>query len=185
MQTVNFQEIIDGCVKKQVKSQEQFYKLFYPEMIKICFRYASDADGAASIYNNAMLRVFNNIEGYREEGKLKGWVKTIVTNCAIDFCKKKNIFKSSLHQNYSNEIVIEPEVFNNISAKEVRGVINSLPKATAIVFQLFVYEGLTHKQIAEQLNISEGTSKWHVSEAKMKLKNKFETPYKIKANAAG
>ena len=185
MQTVNYIEIIEGCVKKQIKSQEQLYRLLYPDMIKVCFRYATDADGAASIYNNAMLKVFNNIEKYKEDGKLKSWVKTIVTNCCIDFCKQKNIFKSSIEQSDYTDVVIEPEVFNNISGKEVKAVIYSLPKATAIVFQLFVYEGLTHKQIAEQLSISEGTSKWHVSEAKTKLKNKFVNPYKINIHAAG
>ena len=185
MQTVNFQEIIEGCIKKQVKSQEQLYKLLYPTMIKICLRYAPDADGAASIYNNAMLRVFNSIEKYEEEGKLQSWVKVIVTNCCIDYCKQKNSFKNIEQFNFANEVSIEPEVFNNISAKEVKAVINGLPKATAIVFQLFVYEGLTHKQIGEQLQISEGTSKWHVSEAKVKLKNKFTNPYKINIHAAG
>ena len=185
MQTVNYIEIIEGCVKKQIKSQEQLYRLMYPDMIKVCFRYAPDADGAASIYNNAMLKVFNNIEKYKEDGKLKSWVKVIVTNCCIDFCKQKNIFKNSIESSDYNDVILEPEVFNNISAKEVRAVINSLPKATAIVFQLFVYEGLTHKQIAEQLSISESTSKWHLSEAKTKLKNKFVNPYKINIHAAG
>jgi RNA polymerase sigma-70 factor (ECF subfamily) len=147
-------------------------------MIKICFRYAADADGAGSIYNNAMLRVFKNIDSYSEEGKLAGWIKVIVVNCCIDFCKKKNIFNNAVGYTAGDEVKIEPEVFHTISGKEVQQLIAQLPGATATVFRLFIYEGFTHKQIAERLNISEGTSKWHVSEAKKALKKRFEKTYK-------
>ena len=178
--------MIQGCQRQNIQSQQQLYKLFYPEMIKICFRYASDADGAGSIYNNAMLRVFKSIDTYSEEGKLGGWIKTIVVNCCIDFCKKKNIFRNSSSYIPEDEITMEPEVFNKVSYKEVQQVIAQLPGATATVFRLFVYEGLTHKQIAGHLDISEGTSKWHVSEAKKLLKKKFEMMYenKLTVNAA-
>jgi RNA polymerase sigma factor (sigma-70 family) len=143
-------------------------------MIKICFRYATDADSAGSIYNNAMLRVFKNMSTYNEEGKLEGWIKVIVINCCIDFCKKKNIFKNTVAHTMEEEILIEPEVFDHISGKEIQQLIAQLPGSTATVFRLFVYEGFTHKQIAERLNISEGTSKWHVSEAKKALKKRYK-----------
>jgi DNA-directed RNA polymerase specialized sigma24 family protein len=96
-------------------------------MIKICFRYAGDADGAGSIYNNAMLRVFKNIDTYSEEGKLGGWIKAIVVNCCIDFCKKKNIFRHTIPHTAESDVSIEPEVFNMVSAKEVQQVIALLP----------------------------------------------------------
>lgn len=178
--------IIQGCRRQNIQSQQQLYKLFYPEMIKTCHRYAGDADGAGSIYNNAMLKVFKSIDTYSEEGKLSGWIKTIVVNCCIDFCKKKNIFRNSTSYISEDEITMEPEVFNTVSYKEVQQIIAQLPGATATVFRLFVYEGLTHKQIGGHLDISEGTSKWHVSEAKKMLKKKFEMMYenKLTVNAA-
>jgi RNA polymerase sigma-70 factor (ECF subfamily) len=169
--------MIQGCRKGDLQCQEQLYRFFYPQMIKICFRYAVDADSAGSIYNNAMLRVFKHLYTYSEEGKLAGWIKVIVVNCCIDFCKKKNTFSNTVAQVTEDEIVIEPDVFDNISAKEIQLVIAQLPGATATVFRLFVYDGFTHKQIAERLNISEGTSKWHVSEAKKTLKKRFEKNY--------
>jgi RNA polymerase sigma factor (sigma-70 family) len=169
--------MIQGCQVQDMQCQQQLYKHFYPEMIKICFRYAGDADGAGSIYNNAMLRVFQNINTYSEEGKLRGWIKAIVVNCCIDFCKKKNIFRNTVPVNDNEEVTIEPDVFDRVSYKEVLQEINQLPGATATVFRLFVYEGLTHRQIGEHLNISDGTSKWHVSEAKKILKKKFEQQY--------
>ncbi|UAY52564.1 RNA polymerase sigma factor [Ferruginibacter albus] len=183
----NLQIIIEGCIKNETVAQQQLYRLCYPEMIKICYRYGGDADGAGIIFNNAMLRVFKNLVKYTDEGKLLSWIKTIVINCAIDFCKKKNIFKQSVSYISEDEIVLAPEAFDRVSGKEIQQLISTLPNATATVFNLYIYDGFTHKQIAEQLDISEGTSKWHVSEAKKLLKTKLENLSKIelKVNAAG
>ena len=184
---INFPIIVRGCQQNDILCQEQLYKLFYPEMIRICSRYTKDSDGAGTIYNNAMLKVFKNIAEYKEEGKLNAWVKKIVVNCCIDFCKKKMVFSKSLRFGDCNEVGIGPEVFNLVSAKEIQKVIAQLPPATAVVFNMYVYDGFTHKQIGETLGISEGTSKWHLSDAKRILKLKME-PFSAtttKANAAG
>src|SRR3954470_11275821 len=103
---INLPIIIKGCQKNDIHCQEQFYKLFYPEMIKVCSRYAADCDGAGTIYNNAMLRIFKSIIDYREEGKLDAWVKKIVVNCCIDFCKKKMAISKVLDDGTSDEISI-------------------------------------------------------------------------------
>lgn len=167
--------IIKGCRENDMQCQEQLYRHCYFEMIKVCYRYADDMDGAGIIFNNAMLRVFRNIHQYKEEGKLMGWIKTIVVNCAIDFVTKRNKFKehsSASMQDY--ELNIPSEAFQLVSAKEIRKLISQLPKATATVFNLFIYEGFTHKQIGQSLKIAEGTSKWHVNEARKWLKTKLE-----------
>jgi RNA polymerase sigma factor (sigma-70 family) len=179
--------LIKGCQQNELHSQEQLYKLFYPDMIKICFRYTNNAGDAGTIYNNAMMRVFKNIMQYNDEGKLVAWIKTIVVNCCIDFCKRKNIFQQSVPYVDQNEAVIRPEAFDRLSGKEVQQLIAQLPPATATVFNLFVYEGMTHKQIGGQLDISDNTSKWHVAEAKKLLKQKLETftETELQRNAAG
>jgi RNA polymerase sigma-70 factor (ECF subfamily) len=184
---INLDILIKGCVQNEMLSQQQLYKLCYPEMIKICYRYAGDADGAGTIYNNAMLRVFKNIDKYTDEGKLMSWIKTIVINCSIDFCKKKNIFRQSVPYFAEDEIVLAPEAFDRVSGKEIQQLIAELPTATATVFNMYIYDGFTHKQIGELLGISDGTSKWHVSEAKKILKTKLENLSKteLKINAAG
>lgn len=183
---MNLPIIIKGCQQNDIHCQEQLYRLYYPEMIKICFRYATDSDGAGTIYNNAMLRVFKSIADYREEGKLDAWIKKIVVNCCIDFCKKKMAVTKTLDDNCGEDVGISAEAFSIVSAKEIQKIIAQLPPSTAIVFNMYVYEGFTHKQIAENLGISDGTSKWHLSEAKKLLKSKLEnytTPSKV--NAAG
>jgi RNA polymerase sigma factor (sigma-70 family) len=180
-------EIIAGCRRNDLLSQERLYRLFYPQMIKICYRYAGEMDGAGIIYNNAMLKVFKGLEAYEENGKLEGWIKMIFINSCIDFCRSKPGFGKIVPHTTATEPMLLPEVFDTISAKEIHKLITSLPLATATVFNMFFYEGFTHKQIAEKLGISDGTSKWHVSEAKRLLKEKFshflETG--INSNAAG
>lgn len=185
--TANTDTLLKGCRQNDIQSQEQLYKLFYPDMIKICYRYAKDADSAGTIYNNAMLKVFKSIGNYKEEGKLAGWIKTIVVNCSIDFCKQQQSFTQLDNYHYADEVIINPEVFNTVSGKEIQQLIKQLPGATAMVFNMYLYEGFTHKQIGEQLGISDGTSKWHVSEAKKILKLKLEnfTTKELKTNAAG
>ena len=186
--TLNPDTILEGCRRNDLLSQQQLYKLYYPDMIRICYRYAGDADGAGIIYNNAMLKIFKNIGNYTEEGKLSSWIKTIVIHCSIDFCKKKNIFKNAVPSIAEDLFVLEPDAFDKLSAREGQVIIAELPEATAAVFNLFIYEGYTHKQIAEILGISEGTSKWHVSEAKKQLKEKLKNYFnnnELKTNAAG
>ncbi|MFT3910149.1 MAG: sigma-70 family RNA polymerase sigma factor [Ferruginibacter sp.] len=184
---INLPIIIRGCQQNDILCQEQLYKLFYPEMIKVCSRYATDSDGAGTIYNNAMLRVFKSIGEYKEEGKLRAWVKTIVVHCCIDFCKKKMVLAEELSEDTNEEVSISSDVFNVVSAKEIQKIIADLPQATAVVFNMYVYEGYTHKQIGENLGISDGTSKWHFSEAKRILKSKIEgfSSTSTKSNAAG
>ena len=165
--------LIKGCQQNDILCQQQLYKFCYPEMIKICFRYANDMDGAGVIYNNAMLKVFNNIDRYKDEGKLLAWIRTIVFNCCIDFCKKKTLFCNSTDTIPVDEIGVLPEVFDRLSGKDIQQMIARLPKATTTVFNLYVYDGFTHKQIGELLGISDGTSKWHVSEAKKQLKTEL------------
>jgi RNA polymerase sigma-70 factor, ECF subfamily len=167
--------IIKGCRENNMQSQEQLYKYCYPEMIKICCRYAGDLDKAGIVFNNAMLRVFKGIHNYHHEGKFMSWVKVIVVNCALDLIKKENKFKKEqLMATYEEQVSIPEDILSKVSVKEIQKIINQLPRATATVFNLFIYEGFTHPQIAVALGISEGTSKWHVNEGRKTLKSKIE-----------
>jgi RNA polymerase sigma-70 factor (ECF subfamily) len=116
------------------------------------------------------------------------WIKTIVVNCALDFVKRQSRFTEQTTDRIEQyETDIPAEVFGLVSAKEIQKMIRELPKATAAVFNLYIYEGFTHKQVAESLGISEGTSKWHVNEGRRQLKIKLESFIKpgIKTNAKG
>lgn len=177
--TDTFETLVKGCREYDLQSQEALYRQCYPEMIRICYRYAGDMDGAGTIFNNAMLRVYNNIHQYREEGKFMGWIRTIIVNCCLDYVRKQARFKEQKSIDGNEETIsIPPDVWNRISAKDIHRMVQQLPKSTAAVFNLFIYEGFTHKEIARSLGISEGTSKWHVNEGRRLLKTKLEILFK-------
>jgi RNA polymerase sigma-70 factor (ECF subfamily) len=174
-QSDDLETILEGCRKKDLHAQEKLYRQCYAGFIKMCYRYAGDMDGAGTIFNNAFLRVFKNIDKYHHENRLMGWIKTIVLNCCLDYVKQKHkIHFETLGPIHEEEIGIADEILDNVSVKEIQKIINELPKTTATVFNLFIYEGCTHKEIGELLKIAEGTSKWHVNEGRRILKIKLE-----------
>jgi RNA polymerase sigma-70 factor (ECF subfamily) len=174
------QHIIEGCKRNELISQEELYRHCYKDMMKVCLRYAfGDPDQAGAIYNTAMLKVFQKIEQFRNEGEFFGWVRKIVVNACIDHCRLKTNFRSIDISNSTEYILpVLPDVYSKISGNEILCVVHQLPKNTGLVFNLFVMEGYKHHEIAEILGISTGTSKWHLNEARRLLKEKIEIIFK-------
>lgn len=145
-------------------------------MIGVCHRYAKDAAEAGSIFNEAMLKVFTHITQYRGTGNFMGWVRRIVVNACIDHCRRNTRFGNEQpvagHDNVQPHC--DPEVYNHLSAREVMELLRTLPPQTAMVFNLYVFDGYTHAQIASTLGMPAGTSKWHLSEARRLLRNKLD-----------
>ena len=164
------EEIIAGCIKGERKAQEQLYKNYYEAMASLCMRYTKNEQDAVEVLNNGFLKVFLNIYRY-EPGKasLYTWIRTIVINSCLDFLKLKE--KKIIHDELIEaEVVhIDAEAINKMKTTELLYFIRQLPAATKAVFNLYVMEGYNHKEIAAIAGISEGTSKWHLSEARKKL----------------
>ncbi len=155
--------------------QKALYSLCYDEMMKVCNRYTNDAETSASIYNDAMLKVFRNIAGYKDEGKMMGWVKRIVINTCIDFVRLKTPMPTiEINETNEMEYSIEEKVLEKMSALEIKQIIQQLPKNVSTVFNLYVYEEYNHTEIAELLKIPAGTSRYYLSEARRMLKMKIE-----------
>lgn len=172
----NLENIIEGCLQQNSKSQELLYKHCYPDMLKVCNLYAGDNNDAATFYNAAMLKVFNGLEQYKGDGNFMGWVRRIVVNTCIDHCRQKaRYIEKELKEEHANENSTYPEVYSTISGKEIVQMITALPVNTALVFNLYVMEGYKHIEIAERLGISVSTSKWHLSEARRTLKDKLDS----------
>ena len=151
--------------------QKGLYQHCYKEMMKLCYRYTNDVEVSASIYNDAMIKVFSNIGTYKEDGKLMAWVKRIVVNTCIDHVRKKAPFQmKELNENHDIDAIIENDVFIKMSNAEIKRLISQLPKKAALVFNLYVYEEFNHNEIAALLKIPDGTSRYYLSEARRLLK---------------
>jgi RNA polymerase sigma factor (sigma-70 family) len=145
-------------------------------MFRTCQRYTADAHEALSILNDAFLKVFLHISQYKKEtGSFKAWLKTIVINTAIDFtrsCKKdiRVIHIDSVAEQGNDDFTLH----YNWKQEELLQHFKQLPAVTRVVINLFAFDGFTHKDIAERLNITETTSRWHLAEARKKLKNTMQ-----------
>lgn len=167
--TYSDQELVQGCAKNDRKFQELLYRKYFSSMMYMCLRYTEDRDIAMQIVNNGFLRAFKKIDSYAFKGSLEGWIRKIVYHSLSDYYKK--------HAKYVQFLVLEEKekaipdtALSNMYAEDILGMVNELPPSTKQVFQLYAIEGYAHKEIAEKLGISEGTSKWHLSAARKTLK---------------
>jgi RNA polymerase sigma factor (sigma-70 family) len=169
-------DIIHDCKKGSRKAQEALYKNYYRTMMTICLRYTKNEEDAVEVLNNGFLKVFRNIQKYdHEQGSIYTWIRTIVINSCLDFIRSKQ--KITSHQEIINadEVHVPAEVLSRFKSQELLGLIRKLPPATQAVFNLYAIEGYNHREIGQLLNISDGTSKWHLSEAKKSLQKMIET----------
>lgn len=169
-------EIIEGCVKNERRAQEQLFKLFYGKMLAVCLRYTSDMDTAQEVLQEGFIKIFDKLEGFDYKGSLEGWIRRIVANTAIDFIRKNKKSPlltdndSDFKLGASDPMIEQEEIeFTGIKAEIAMEAIQQLTPAYRAVFNLYVLEDYSHKEIGEILGISEGTSKSNLAKAKMNL----------------
>jgi RNA polymerase sigma factor (sigma-70 family) len=162
--------VLEGCIKNNRKDQELLYKQFYGPMMALCIRYTRNEEDAIEVLHNGFLKVFRHLGTYDvAKASLYTWIKTIVVNSAIDFIRSKQKFGTTIELTEMQEVAMDNEAIQRMSATELLQLVRQLPNATQTVFNLYVVEGYNHREIGELLGISEGTSKWHLSEARKQL----------------
>ena len=170
-------EIIDGCIAKKRKAQEQLFKLFYGKMMGVCLRYHRDKDDAQEILQLGFIKVFDKLDGYDHTGSFEGWMRRIFANTCIDAIRKSK--KDPIRTENDEDFVVKTEntieekeefELTSIKAEVAMQAIDGLSPAYKAVFNLYVIEEYKHKEISEILGISEGTSKSNLAKAKMNLK---------------
>lgn len=170
-------DIISGCTKGDRASQKALYERFYGKMMGVCLRYAKNRDEAKDILQEGFLKVFNSIKSFNRTGSFEGWMRRIMVNTAIDHLRKNKHEYLIVNTVYANEAgsaseeeISDDDLVTQINEEDIIRAVQSLSPAYRTVFNLFVIEGLSHKEIAEKLDISEGTSKSNLSKAKFNLK---------------
>jgi RNA polymerase sigma-70 factor (ECF subfamily) len=172
------ERIINGCISNDRRSQEILYRHFFPKMLSMCRRFTSDEDRLVSIINDGMLRVFLNIKQYKGSGSFEGWVRRIVfRSLSNHFRKDKNYLKVIFLE--EKDKANKETALSGLYYEDLMRVVDELPEMMRKVFERYVILGMTHKEIGSELNISEGTSKWHLSKAREKLRERITNKNKL------
>lgn len=148
--------------------------MFAPKMFVVCLRYSKNREEAEEVLQEGFLRVFQFLHQFREEGSLEGWIRKIMVNCALQRLRSNSRLAPVLNiESYNEQFALQANIESQISSKELLQLVMSLPPAYKMVFNLYVFEGYKHKEIAEMLGISEGTSKSNLSDARTYLQKQL------------
>ena len=170
-------KLIKGCKANERQAQEGLYKLYYADMLRICFRYLKSDDLAQDALNIGFLKIFQHIHTFdAKKGEFGAWIRTVMVRSCIDISRREARFNETVSQDEIEEIFIQPSVLDKLFVEDLLKLIRLLPTATQLVFNLSVIDGYSHKEIGEHLNITESTSRWHLTEAKKQLRKMLASP---------
>lgn len=164
--------IIKGCHNNDRKSQKALFERYYGLFLSIVMRYIKSKDEAEEVLNQGFLKIFTKIDSYKGKGSFEGWMKRIIVNTSLDYLKSLKDFTDDEIDDYTSyeyDLYTLNEAISNMQVEVIIDKIKELPAMSRAVFNLYVMEDFKHKEIAEKLGISEGTSHWHLQNAKKKL----------------
>jgi RNA polymerase sigma-70 factor (ECF subfamily) len=163
-------QLIKDCVRKDARAQHELYQLFAPAMFKVCLRYAPDHSTAQDIFQDAFVKVFQNLHKIKQASHLPGWVKRVFVYTAIDALRAQAKFRQHIDIETAYQVETNiPGIETQLATADIMTLVQKLPARARLVFNLYVMEGFAHKEIAELLSINEGTSKSQLFEAKKAL----------------
>jgi RNA polymerase sigma-70 factor (ECF subfamily) len=185
-----FMQLVDGCIAGERRSQQRVYELFYGKMMAVCLRYTKNHDQAKDILQDGFIKVFRNMDRFNRAGSFEGWIRRIMVNTAIDhFRRAKNAYlllgeERSIEDfgDQDEEDTLQDEEGTEELDLKPADVINAMQKLTPAyrtVFNLYVFEEMTHKEIADALGINIGTSKSNLAKAKHNLRKLLKKEHKL------
>ncbi|TND10566.1 MAG: RNA polymerase sigma-70 factor, ECF subfamily [Bacteroidetes bacterium] len=169
-------ELIAGCVKQDRNCQKLLYEQFYGKMLGVCIRYARDREEARDMLHEGFIKVYSSIRSFAGKGSFEGWVRRIMVNTSVDHLRRNKhqyLIVSTVRADEQPEQVDEvdeDDMLDVIGKEEIMAAVQQLSPAYRTVFNLYVIEEYAHKEIADMLNISEGTSKSNLAKARFQLK---------------
>jgi len=168
-------QLVAALVRQERWAQQYLYEHHYGKMMGVCMRYAGSRDEALDLLHEGFIKVFQNISRYKAGTSLPAWIRTIVVNTCIDYYRRNTRRRTEdIDEAYqlSDDV---PDVLSNLTEKEILAAVQELSPAYRAVFNLYVVEGYSHKEIGEALNITESTSRSNLVKARIKLQEYFAT----------
>jgi RNA polymerase sigma factor (sigma-70 family) len=164
------EHVLSGCLKNDRKSQELLYRQFAKKMYAVCLSYAGERPLAQDMLQEAFLKVFKSLRFFNRDGSLEGWIRKIVVNTAIDFIRKRKREGNLVEmETADSQMSASNPAINIMGFNELIEQVGRLPDGARLIFNLHALDGYTHKEIAEKLDITEGTSKSQFNRARKLL----------------
>ena len=172
-QSIEDADLIRDCLAGERRAQKQLYDKYAAKMYAVCIRYMGNGDDASDILQDGFIKVYKNLDKFRGEGSFEGWLRRIFANTAIEQLRKKKLNFSTADKEEQIEFKA-PWAVDNLSEKDLLRIVSELSPGYRTVFNMYVIEGYGHKEIAEIMNISEGTSKSQLARARLILQEKVK-----------
>ena len=164
-------QLIADCLAGKRQAQRQLYKDYYNQVLGVCLRYAKDRLEAKGLVNTAFLKAFKSLSHYKGQGVLGAWLTRIAINTCIDEVRKRqNYQKHTASVERLPEPSISESILDTLAAEDILKCLQQISPTSRTVFSLYVIDGYKHQEIANMLDISVGTSRWHLSNAKKEMK---------------
>ena len=173
-------DIIKACMRDDHKAINLMYEYGFKMLMPICFRYNKNEEDARAAFNAGFIKILNGLEKVDEDLNFNAWAKRIMVNSLIDEYRKNKKYNTQITKSDSESELdfystgSNNDAESNLGVENITALINQLPAVTGQVFNLYVIDGYAHKEIADILGMSEGTSKWHLSTARKMLRDKLE-----------
>lgn len=185
-QKLEIDDIVKSCQKGESKAQEQIYRHFYQKMFGVCLYYSANPTEAQDHLQDGFVHLFNKIGKFEFKGSFEGWMRRLFVNLILQKYRKKKLLYTTGYEWQELEEVGYEHIVEDITATDLLNIIQELSPQYRLVFNLYAIEGYSHKEIAEELGISEGTSKSNLSRARGILQEKvvkrYPDCYQIKSN---
>ena len=168
------ERLIKACLKGDRSAQNKLYEQLAPKMFPVCLRYMGDREVAQDVLQDGFVTLFSKLDSYSGTGSFEGWARKIFVNTALMQLRRNDVLKESEDLEDARDISSpEPTVYQNLQLQELLALIEELPPGFRTVFNMYVIEGYSHKEIAEELGISENTSRSQLQRARALLQKKI------------
>jgi RNA polymerase sigma-70 factor (ECF subfamily) len=185
--TYTTSELIEGCKKNNRKCQEALYMKYFDEMYKMCFRYLKEEESTLDVLNTGFLKVFEKIDSFRAKGSFEGWVRRIIYHTMVEHFRSQRSYQTFIvlepDESHPNTKKVPASALEELYYEELLELLAELPPKSALVFRMHAIEGYSHREIGNELNMSENTSKWYLAKARKELQDRIKKNSKNKTIA--
>lgn len=165
-------ELVEGCIREDKIVQRELWNRFSGKLLSLCVRYCKNTEEAEDALMEAFVKIYNNMNRFRYQSSLETWMRRICVNVSINKIRaRKNIWQELSESEY--ELGYKDHSFDNLQLEDLFSLINKLPDGYRMVFSMFAVEGFSHKEIAKELGIDEGTSRSQLAKARKALQNQL------------